>query len=89
MSSTILWDGTNYDLNINGDQPILDQALLTGIDLPYSCKSGFCTACRCKVLSGKVSTKEAAGLSEEEIAEGFALLCVGHALTSELKLSIE
>ena len=89
VNMTILLDGTNYDLNINGDQPILDQALLTGIDMPYSCKSGFCTACRCKVLSGKVSTKEAAGLSEEEISEGFALLCVGHALTSELKLSIE
>ncbi len=89
VKTSILLDGTNYDLNINGNQPILDQALLAGIDMPYSCKSGFCTACRGKVLSGKVSTKEAAGLSEEEIAEGFALLCVGHALTSELKLSIE
>ena len=85
----ILLDGTTHDLNINGDHPILDQVLLAGIDMPYSCKSGFCTACRGKVLSGKVSIKEADGLSEEEIEEGFALLCVGHALTSELKLSIE
>ena len=89
VNLAILLDGITYDLNINGDQPILDQALLAGIDMPYSCKSGFCTACRCKVLSGKVSVKEAAGLSEDEIAEGFALLCVGHALTPELKLSIE
>ena len=84
----ILLDGTTHNLDINGDQPILDQALLAGIDMPYSCKSGFCTACRGKVLSGKVSIKKADGLSEEEIEEGFALLCVGHALTSELKLSI-
>ena len=41
------------------------------------------------IASGKVSIKKADGLSEEEIEEGFALLCVGHALTSELKLSIE
>ena len=27
--------------------------------------------------------------SEEEIAEGFALLCVGRALTPDLKLSLE
>ena len=32
---------------------------------------------------------EAQGLSEEEIAEGFALLCVGRALTPDLKLSLE
>jgi len=89
VSMAILLDGTTHDLNINGDHPILDQVLLAGIDMPYSCKSGFCTACRGKVLSGKVSIKEADGLSEEEIEEGFALLCVGHALTSELKLSIE
>ena len=89
VNMAILLDGTTYDLNINRNQPILDQALLAGIDMPYSCKSGFCTACRGKVLSGKVSIKEAAGLSKEEIAEGFALLCVGHALTSELRLSVE
>ena len=89
VNMSILLDGTTYDLSINGNQPILDQALMAGIDMPYSCKSGFCTACRGKVLSGKVSIKEAAGLSKEEIAEGFALLCVGHALTPKLRLSVE
>ena len=89
INISIVLDGTTHELKIDRDQPILDQALLAGIDMPYSCKSGFCTACRGKVLSGKVDTKEADGLSEEEIAEGFALLCVGCALTPELKLSIE
>ena len=89
INISIVLDGTTHELKIDRDQPILDQALLAGIDMPYSCKSGFCTACRGKVLSGKVDTKEADGLSEEEIAEGFALLCVGCALSPELKLSIE
>jgi ring-1,2-phenylacetyl-CoA epoxidase subunit PaaE len=89
VNVSILLDGTNHELKIDGDQPILDQALLAGIDMPYSCKSGFCTACRGKVLSGKVDMKDADGLSEEEIAEGFALLCVGRALTPDLQLSLE
>ena len=89
VNVSILLDGTTHELIIDGDQPILDQALMAGIDMPYSCKSGFCTACRGKVLSGKVDIKDADGLSEEEIAEGFALLCVGRALTPDLKLSLE
>jgi ferredoxin len=28
---------------------ILDAALKAGVDLPYSCKSGGCAACCCKV----------------------------------------
>ena len=77
VNVSILLDGTNHELKIDGDQPILDQALLAGIDMPYSCKSGFCTACRGKVLSGKVDTKDADGLSEEEIAEGFRTVVRG------------
>ena len=82
-------EGVESTFDCDEDVLIMDQADEEGIDMPYSCKSGFCTACRGKVLSGKVDTKEADGLSEEEIAEGFALLCVGCALTPELKLSIE
>ncbi|MDZ7646101.1 MAG: 2Fe-2S iron-sulfur cluster-binding protein [Cytophagales bacterium] len=58
------------------DHTILETALNQGIDLPYSCQSGLCTACRGKALSGQVKLDEEEGLSQSERAEGYACLLV-------------
>jgi ring-1,2-phenylacetyl-CoA epoxidase subunit PaaE len=59
------------------------------IDLPYSCQSGLCTACRGKCVSGKVMMDEEDGLSEQEMNEGYVLVCVGHPLTSNVVIEID
>jgi NAD(P)H-flavin reductase/ferredoxin len=33
---------------------LLDAALLNGVDLPYDCRSGFCGACRVRLVKGQV-----------------------------------
>ena len=33
---------------------LLDSALMSGVDLPYDCRSGICGSCRVRLLDGKV-----------------------------------
>ncbi len=63
------------------DQSVLDAALAAGIVLPYSCKSGACSTCKAKVVSGSVEdgASPAQILSAQEREEGFTLLCQAHA----------
>lgn len=85
---TIRYDGEEYKVRVPPHKAILETALDAGIDLPYSCQSGLCTACRGKALSGKVKLDEEDGLSASERAEGYVLTCVGHPLTDDVVIEI-
>lgn len=85
---TIHYDGEVHKIMVPPNSTILETALDQGIDLPYSCQSGLCTACRGKCLSGKVKLDEEEGLSESELAEGYVLTCVGHPLTDDVIIEI-
>lgn len=84
----ILYDGQEYKFQVEPNRTILETALDLGIDLPYSCQSGLCTACRGKALSGKVKLDEEEGLSASERAEGYVLTCVGHPVTDDVVIEI-
>lgn len=85
---TIRYDGQEYKVLVQPNRFILETALDQGIDLPYSCQSGLCTACRGKALSGKVKLDEEEGLSQSERNEGYVLTCVGHPLTDDVVIEI-
>jgi ring-1,2-phenylacetyl-CoA epoxidase subunit PaaE len=85
---TIRYDGQEFKVLVEPQNTILQTALDQGIDLPYSCQSGLCTACRGKALSGKVKLDEEEGLSQSERAEGYVLTCVGHPLTDDVVIEI-
>ncbi|HEX5168409.1 MAG TPA: ferredoxin--NADP reductase [Cyclobacteriaceae bacterium] len=85
---TIRYDGKEYKIMVPPNKAILETALDAGIDLPYSCQSGLCTACRGRALSGKVKLDEEEGLSASERAEGYVLTCVGHPLTDDVVIEI-
>lgn len=63
------------------EQSVLDAALAAGIVLPYSCKSGACSTCKAKVVSGTIDEGSTPNqiLSPEEREAGFTLLCQAHA----------
>jgi CDP-4-dehydro-6-deoxyglucose reductase len=58
-------------------RPVLDAALAAGLNLPHSCKSGHCSSCRARLLSGEVHypNGRTLGLTEEEAKQGYVLLC--------------
>jgi ring-1,2-phenylacetyl-CoA epoxidase subunit PaaE len=85
---TIHYDGQEYKIKVEPNNTILLTALDMGIDLPYSCQSGLCTACRGRALSGKVKMDEEEGLSQSERDEGYVLTCVGHPMTDDVVIEI-
>jgi ring-1,2-phenylacetyl-CoA epoxidase subunit PaaE len=86
---TLVYEGSEYKVKVEPHQSILEAGLDMDIDLPYSCQSGLCTACRGKCVSGKVVMDEEDGLSEQEMKEGYVLVCVGHPLTSDVVIEID
>ncbi len=69
------------DFSVQRDQSVLDAALAAGLNLPHSCKSGNCSACRARLLSGQVDYPfgKPLGLSDAENASGFILMCQARA----------
>ncbi len=58
----------------NDQQNLLDAMHDAGIKVPYSCKSGICGACKCKV-SGDVVSSSHEALTAEQVEEGYVLSC--------------
>ena len=72
-----------------GDPSILDAAARAGLDVPYSCKSGVCATCRCKVLEGQVRMDRNFALEPADLQAGFVLACQAHPLTPRVVVSFD
>ena len=85
MSFQVTLQPSQHQFSADSDKSVLDAALAAGILLPYSCRSGACSTCKAKIISGSVEAGNSAAqiLTPEELHEGFTLLCQAHA-TSDL-----
>jgi CDP-4-dehydro-6-deoxyglucose reductase, E3 len=70
-------------VRVKAEQSILDAALDAGLNLPHSCKSGHCSSCRARLLSGNIRYPHGTplGLTAEEARTGLVLLCQARPLT--------
>jgi len=76
------------DLAMGGNN-ILDAAMDSGADLPYSCKGGVCATCKAKVISGKVEMDLNHALTEKEVAEGMILTCQAHPISESVEIDFD
>jgi len=64
----------NKQIMANDQQSLLDAMHGAGIKVPYSCKTGICGACKCKV-SGDIVSSSSEALTAEQVELGYVLSC--------------
>ncbi|MGK5044863.1 CDP-6-deoxy-delta-3,4-glucoseen reductase [Janthinobacterium sp. GB4P2] len=77
MTFQITVQPSGHQFSCEADETVLSAAIRAGVGLPYSCKSGACSSCKGKIVSGSVQHKpyQASSLTEDEAAAGYSLLC--------------
>ncbi len=69
------------------NQPLLDFLLVKGVQAPYSCRLGECSACACRVLEGEVQMKNNDVLDDDDLADGIRLVCQSLPVSDSLKIT--
>lgn len=80
------WHTITHETN---ETAVLDIGMDSGLDLPYSCKSGVCSTCQAKLLEGEVKMDNNYVLSDKELKQGYILTCQSHAMTNHLKVDYD
>ena len=68
---------------------ILDAALGAGADLPFACKGGVCSTCKCEVLEGAVEMKINYALDDKEVSQNLVLSCQAVPTTDRVKVDFD
>ena len=71
---TFLKSGKTVEVAEN--EGILSAGLEAGLSLAFDCRKGRCKTCMVKV-DGIIDQSDAWLISNDELAEGYALICVG------------
>ncbi|WP_296382788.1 2Fe-2S iron-sulfur cluster-binding protein [Winogradskyella sp.] len=73
---TIVDGGKEFEFTMTKDYDnILDAALGAGADLPFACKGGVCSTCKCEVKEGSVEMKINYALDDKEVSQNLVLSC--------------
>lgn len=87
---TIVQEGRRSSFDFEkGASTLLDAALDQGIELPYSCKGGVCSTCRCKLVEGEVDMDTHYALEDYEIERGYILPCQSFAVSDALAIDYD
>jgi 3-ketosteroid 9alpha-monooxygenase subunit B len=88
-SLTVSLDGDTRSMAWPRRRKLLDHLLEAGMDAPYSCREGQCSACACRVVSGEVKMLHNEVLDAEDIADGIVLACQSLPVTDDVSISYE
>jgi 3-ketosteroid 9alpha-monooxygenase subunit B len=82
-------DGSEHRFPWPARQKLLDLLLEKGLDAPYSCREGACSACACRLVEGEVKMLNNDVLDSEDIADGIVLACQSVPVTDTVKITYE
>ncbi|SER83129.1 ferredoxin--NADP reductase [Lentzea albida] len=82
-------DGERHRFPWPARTKLLDLLLEKGLDAPYSCREGACSACACRLVEGEVKMLNNDVLDSEDIAEGIVLACQSVPVTDNVKITYE
>ncbi|MFD8500722.1 2Fe-2S iron-sulfur cluster-binding protein [Amycolatopsis sp. NPDC059657] len=88
-SLSVTLDDTEHSFTWPRQQKLLDFLLSKGLDAPYSCREGQCSACACRIVAGEVKMLNNEVLDGEDIADGLVLACQSLPLTDDVSVTYE
>lgn len=87
---TIVDGGKEFQFTMTKDfDNILDAALAAGADLPFACKGGVCSTCKCQIMEGEVEMKVNYALDEKEVGQHLVLSCQSVPITKKVKVDFD
>ena len=87
---TVVVDGATRAFTLSkAKDNILDAALKSGVELPYSCKGGVCSTCRCRLTEGEVDMDVNFALEDYEVARGYILACQSYPVTDRVVVTYD
>lgn len=88
-SLTVELDGATREFAWPRNEKLLDFLLDQGLDAPYSCREGACSACACRLVSGEVRMINNDVLEDVDLEEGIRLACQSLPVTDDVSISYE
>jgi 3-ketosteroid 9alpha-monooxygenase subunit B len=82
-------DGQKHTLPWPPGRRLLDVLRDAGLDAPFSCREGRCSACACVKLDGEVKMVHNEVLDDADLAEGYILACQSLPVSDKLVISYE
>ncbi len=81
--------GKEFEVSVSPDKTILDVLIDEKYDPPYSCTSGACSTCIAKLIQGKVEMDACYALDDDEVRDGYILVCQSHPQTDTVELTFD
>ena len=85
---TIKLNDETHQIQVRGDQSILQKAMSENVPLPYSCRSGMCSSCKGTCVSGTIKMIDGHLLTDEDVAKGDILTCVSYPESEDVVIEI-
>lgn len=82
-------DGQTHAFSWPRNQKLLDFLLEQGLDAPFSCREGACSACACILTSGEVRMLNNDILEPVDLDEGIRLACQSLPVTDDVEVTYE
>ncbi len=81
---TVIRDGIEQSFSLRKNtESLLETGNKHGADLPFSCKAGVCSTCKCKVVEGEVDMDTSIGLEDYEVKAGYILSCQSYPVSKK------
>ncbi len=82
-------DGDRHEIDYEEGETLLSAGLRVGLDLPFSCRDGYCSCCMAQLKRGEVQMRAREALSDREIDGGWILACQARPTTSECEIDYD
>lgn len=86
---TVTLEGATHEIDYQDGETILQAAIRAGLDVPFSCRDGYCSCCMAKLRDGKVDMTSREALTDGEIEKGWVLTCQARPTTETCSVEYE